>query len=170
MNPDIVIRDETPADVDAITDVTVAAFKDMAISNHTEQFIIVALRAATALTLSLVAELDGRVIGHIAFSPVTMSDGTRDWYGMGPVSVLPACQRQGIGKALIREGLSRLKAMHARGYCLVGHPEYYSRLGFENPTGLAHEGVPPEVFFVMSFDGRIPRGSVIFHQAFRAQG
>jgi len=107
MNPKIVIRSETDADASAISEVTVAAFKTLAISNHTEQFIIEALRAAKALAVSLVAETDGRVIGHIAFSPVTVSDGTRDWYGLGPVSVLPTYQRQGIGKALMREGLSR---------------------------------------------------------------
>ncbi len=168
MNPVIVIRDETAADVDAITEVTLAAFMTLEISNHTEQFIITALRAANALTVSIVAELDGRVIGHIAFSPVTLSDGTPNWYGLGPVSVLPAFQRQGIGKALIREGLSRLKAMKARGCCLVGHPDYYGKLGFINPPGLAHAGVPPEAFFAMSFDGRIPQGTVTFHEAFKA--
>jgi putative acetyltransferase len=76
MNSEIIIRNETHADVGTITEVTVAAFKTLEISNHTEQFVIEALRAAKALTLSLVAELDGRVIGHIAFSPVTISDGT----------------------------------------------------------------------------------------------
>ena len=111
MDPKVVIRDETDADIAAIADVTIAAFETLQISNHTEQFIIEALRAAKVLTVSLVAELDGRVIGHIAFSPVTISDGTCGWYGLGPVSVLPAYQRQGIGKALIREGLSRLKEM-----------------------------------------------------------
>jgi len=89
MNLEIVIRSETDADVGAITEVTVAAFKTLEISNHTEQFIIAALRIAKALTISLVAEVDGRVIGHIAFSPLTISDGTRNWYGLGPVSVLP---------------------------------------------------------------------------------
>jgi putative acetyltransferase len=124
---------ETNADFSAITEVTVAAFKTLEISHHTEQFIIAALRAAKALTASLVAELRGRVIGHIAFSPVTMSDGTPDWFGLGPLSVLPAFQRQGVGKALIRAGLSRLKEMNARGCCLVGHPDYYKKLGFRNP-------------------------------------
>jgi putative acetyltransferase len=170
VNPNIVIRSETAADVNAITEVTVAAFQTLAISSHTEQFIIAALRAARALAVSLVAELDGRVIGHIAFSPVTISDGTRDWYGLGPVSVLPACQRQGIGKALIREGLSRLKAMHARGCCLVGHPDYYRKFGFQNVPGLVVEGVPPEVFFALSFDGYIPQGVVTFHEGFKADG
>lgn len=168
MNPDVVIRNETAADVSAITGVTVAAFNTLAISNHTEQFIIEALRAANALTVSLVAELDGRVIGHIAFSPVTISDGTPGWYGLGPVSVLPAYQRQGIGKALILEGLSRLKALDARGCCLVGHPEYYRKFGFRNMPGLVVEGVPPEVFFVLSFDGHTPQGTVTFHEGFKA--
>jgi len=73
------------ADIEAITEVTIAAFKDHPISRHTEQFIIKALRNADALTLSLVAEMDGKLVGHIAFSPVTVSDGTTDWYGIGPV-------------------------------------------------------------------------------------
>jgi len=166
----ISIRSETDADIPAIRDVTVAAFKSMAISDHTEQFIIEALRAAKALTVSLVAELDGQVVGHIAFSPVTISDGTRNWYGLGPVSVLPEYQRQGIGKALIKEGLSRLKSLNAQGVCLVGHPDYYRKFGFKNEAGLILEGVPPEVFFALSFDGQIPQGTVTFHDAFKAEG
>jgi len=170
MSPKIVIRNETHDDVCAITEVTVAAFKTLEISNHTEQFIVEALRAAKALTVSLVAEVDGRVIGHIAFSPVTMSDGTRNWFGLGPVSVLPEHQRQGVGKALIREGLARLKEMNAQGCCLVGHPEYYRKFGFRNISGLGHEGVPPEVFFVLSFGGHTPQGTVAFHEGFTADG
>ncbi len=168
MNPQVVIRCETDSDVSAITEVTVAAFKTLEISHHTEQFIIAALRAAKALTLSLVAEADGRVVGHIAFSPVSISDGTRNWYGLGPVSVFPAYQRQGIGKALIREGLSRLKEMDAQGCCLVGHPDYYKKFGFNNMPGLVLEGVPPEVFFALSFGGHTPQGTVAFHEGFKA--
>lgn len=168
MNPKIIIRNETEADAAAITDVTIAAFNTLEISNHTEQLIVEALRAAGALTVSLVAALDGRVVGHIAFSPINISDGTRDWYGLGPVSVLPEYQRQGIGKALISEGLSRLKGLKARGCCVVGHPDYYRKFGFENPPGLVHEGVPPEVFLALSFDGHVPQGTVTFHEAFKA--
>jgi putative acetyltransferase len=170
MNPEIIIRSERDADAGAITEVTIAAFNTLEISSHTEQLIIEALRLANALTLSLVAEVDGRVIGHIAFSPVTISDGTQDWYGLGPVSVLPEYQQQGIGKALIWEGLSRLKAMNARGCCLVGHPDYYIKFGFKNMPELVLEGVPPEVFFALSFDGHTPRGAVTFHEAFTAEG
>ena len=170
MNPKIIIRGERDADADAIAEVTAAAFETLEISNHTEQFIIEALRAAGALKLSLVAELDGRVIGHIAFSPVAISDGTANWYGLGPISVLPELQRQGVGKALILEGLARLKDMGAGGCCLVGHPEYYVKFGFKNLPGLVLEGVPPEVFFGLSFDGRVPSGNVTFHEAFKADG
>jgi putative acetyltransferase len=170
MNPAIKIRNETDADVSIITEVTVAAFSTLEISNHTEQFIIEALRAAKALTLSLVAEIDDRVVGHIAFSPVTISDGTTHWYGLGPVSVLPEYQRQGVGKALIQEGLSRLKNLGAKGCCLVGHPQYYRKFGFENIAGLVHAGVPQEVFFALSFDGHFPNGNVTFHEGFKANG
>lgn len=170
MNPKVVIRRETDADESAIAEVTVAAFTALEVSNHTEQYIIAALRAAGALTLSLVADMEGRVIGHIAFSPVTISDGTRNWYGLGPVSVLPAYQRQGVGKALIREGLTRLKAMNAQGCCLVGHPDYYRKFGFINMPGLVLEGVPQAVFFALSFDGQAPQGTVSFHEAFKADG
>ena len=170
MNPKIIIRSERDADADAIAEVTAAAFETLEISNQTEQFIIEALRAAGALKVSLVAELDSRIVGHIAFSPVGISDGTQNWYGLGPVSVMPEFQRQGVGKALIRDGLSRLKEMGAGGCCLVGHPEYYVKFGFQKLPGLVLEGVPPEVFFGLSFDGHIPQGSVDFHEAFRAEG
>lgn len=170
MNPKVAIRSETDADVNAITEVTVSAFKSLEISNHTERFIIAALRAAKALTVSLVAEVDGRVVGHIAFSPVAISDGTQSWYGLGPVSVLPDYQGQGIGKVLIKEGLSRLKDMNARGCCLVGHPDYYKKFGFKNMPELVLEGVPQDVFFALSFDGPTPQGTVTFHDAFKANG
>jgi len=170
MNLKFIIRDETYADVTAITEVTAAAFKSLEISGHTEQFIIEALRADNALSISLVAEIDGRVLGHIAFSPLTISDGTQNWYGLGPVSVLPDFQRQGLGKALIQEGLSRLKDMNARGCCLVGHPDYYRKFGFKNVSDLVCEGIPQEVFFALSFDGHMPYGEVTFHEAFKADG
>lgn len=166
MNPTIVIRNETEDDISAITEVTVEAFKTLEVSNQTEQYIIKALRAAKALTVSLVAEVGGKVVGHIAFSPVIISDGTMNWYGLGPVSVLPEYQRKGIGKALIQEGLSKLKDIGVKGCCLVGHPQYYKKFGFKNVVGLTIEGVPQEVFFALSFDGRIPHGNVTFQEGF----
>jgi len=114
--------------------------------------------------------VDGHVVGHVKLSPVTISDGTQNWYGLGPVSVLPEHQRKGIGKSLILEGLSRLKGLNAKGCCLVGHPDYYRKLGFKNVSGLVHEGVPQQVFLAMSFDGQIPQGTVNFHDGFKADG
>ena len=170
MNLKFTIRNERPDDIASITYVTEGAFKTLEISNNTEHFIINALRAAEVLAVSLVAEADGSVIGHIAFSPVTISDGTSDWYGLGPVSVLPDYQHQGVGKALIEAGLSRLKDINAKGCCLVGHPEYYKKFGFKNTSDLVYKGVPQEVFLMLSFDENIPRGEVTFHEAFKVTG
>jgi putative acetyltransferase len=170
MKHETIIRHETAADMATIGEVTVAAFRTLAVSNHTEQFIIDALRAARALTLSLVAEVEGRVVGHIAFSPVAISDGSQNWYGLGPVSVLPEYQRHGIGRALIQEGLSLLKGLGAQGCCLVGDPGYYRRFGFRSISSLVHEGVPQDVFLALPLDGNVPQGIVVFHHAFKATG
>jgi len=166
----LIIRNETSSDIEAISKVTIAAFKNLAISNHTEQFIINALRKANALTISLVAEIDGQMVGHIAFSPVTISDGAIGWYGRGPVSVLPKYQKKVIGKSLIGEGLSLLKKLGGQGCVLVGHPAYYTRFGFQNLPELVYEGVPQEVFFVLPFTEKVPKGIVLFSEGFRATG
>lgn len=168
MNMSIVIRPETIADIEAISELTQAAFRTLEISRHTEQFIVKALRAAGVLTVSLVAERNGQVIGHVAFSPVDISDGSAGWYGLGPVSVLPEHQRKGVGKALIGDGLARLQALGARGCCLVGHPDYYRQFGFANAPGLVVEGVPSEFFFALAFEGGLPQGLVRFHEGFAA--
>jgi len=118
----MIIRKETVSDIEAISEVTIAAFQNLAISNHTEQFIINALRNVNAMTISLVAEVDGQVVGHIAFSPVTISDGIPNWFGLGPVSVLPKYQKQGIGKSLILKGLFLLKDIGGQGCALAGDP------------------------------------------------
>jgi putative acetyltransferase len=163
------IRDETPSDIDAIDSVTIAAFADHPFSQQTEQFIVKALRAAGALSVSLVAEVDGQVKGHIAFSPATIAGQSCAWYGMGPLSVLPEYQRQGIGSALVRAGLERLRALGAQGCALVGPPEYYQRFGFKNDPLLIHEGVPPEVFLVLPLGDGQAQGKVEFHEGFWAK-
>ena len=168
MEVKVIIRNEKDTDIEVITEVTIAAFKNHPISNHTEQFIIHALRVAGALTISLVAEIDRKVVGHIAFSPVTISDGTADWYGLGPISVLPDYQKQGIGKALINEGLSLLKNMGAQGCALVGDPNYYKRFGFKNYPELIYEGIPQEFFLILPFTQKIPQGVIVFHDGFKA--
>ena len=166
----MILRKETIADIDAITQVTIAAFKTLDVSNQTEQYIITALRDADALSLSLVAEIDGRIVWHIAFSPVIISDGTQDWYGLGPISVLPEYQKQGIGKSLVNEGLSLLKELRGQGCALVGDPNYYKRFGFRNYPELVHEGIPQEVFLALPFNEKVPKGTVEFHKSFLATG
>jgi putative acetyltransferase len=166
----IIIRNEIESDIKAISEITKAAFENLAISNHTEQFIINALRDANALTISLVAEAQNKVVGHIAFSPVTISDGSLGWYGLGPISVLPELQKQGIGKSLMREGLSLLKSLGAKGCMLVGDPGYYEQFGFKNLPELVIEGVPSEYFLALPFEEHKTHGTVVFHEGFSANG
>ncbi len=164
------IRPETAHDLDAITRVTKAAFARHPHGEHTEHFIIDALRTANALTISLVAESDAQVVGHIAFSPVEISDGSEGWYGLGPISVLPSHQKQGIGSALVNEGLSLLAAMDAVGCVLLGEPDYYARFGFANRPTLVFEGVPQEHFLAYDIQPNPARGKVVYHPAFSANG
>ena len=145
------------------------AFDTLAISNHTEQFIIDALRDANVLSVSLVALSGNRVVGHIAFSPVEISDGSTGWYGLGPISVLPEYQRRGIGKALVLKGLSMLKDSGGRGCALVGDPEYYKRFEFKNIPGLIYEGIPQEYVLALPFQGKIPQGTIRVHEGFAAK-
>lgn len=165
----MIIRKETAADIAAIDEVTIAAFQALTISQHTEQYVIRALRQARVLTVSLVAEFGGRVLGHVAFSPVTLSDGSPHWYGLGPISVWPEYQRQGIGKSLVHEGLSSLKALGARGCALVGDSNYYQRFGFKNHPQLVFEGIPQTYFLVLPFVEPVPQGTVLFHEGFAAR-
>lgn len=175
----LTIRDERPDDADAIGELTCAAFADHPHSSHTEQFIVAALRAAGALTISLVAELcrdnddddvgqAPRVVGHIAFSPVAISDGSPAWYGLGPVSVAPVFQRRGIGRELIEAGLARLRALGAAGFVVLGEPEFYARFGFAADPRLTLPGVPPEYFLAMTLRNLRASGEVTYHPAFNA--
>lgn len=165
-----IIRNESESDIETISVITKVAFESLAISNHTEQFIICALRNANALTISLVAEAEKKVVGHIAFSPVAISDGSPDWYGLGPISVLPELQKQGIGKSLMREGLSLLRSLGAKGCVLVGDLCYYERFGFISRPNLLVEGVPPQYVLALPFEESEAHGAVVFHEAFNAKG
>lgn len=167
---DFVIRKETESDIQAISEVTRAAFGNHPYSHQTEEFIVKALRDVNALTISLVAVAGDRVVGHIAFSPVTISDGSPGWYGLGPISVLPELQRQGIGKSMLHEGLSLLKSMGAKGCVLVGDPGYYERFGFRSLPELVIDGVPQENVLSLPFGESKASGLVTFHDGFKATG
>lgn len=169
MTPALTIRQETAADIGAIDEVTRQAFLQAEHTDHTEQFIVRSLRAAGALSVSLVAELDGELIGHAAASPVRISDGTPRWYGLGPVSVAPGHQRQGVGSRLITELLAALRQLSAAGCVVLGEPAYYSRFGFRAESTLILPGVPPAYFQALVLEGALPSGSVSYHPAFDAR-
>ncbi len=169
MDMNIEIRPERAGDADIIRGLTEDAFKFNDHSNGTEGAIIDALREADALTISLVAVIDNETVGHIAFSPVTIEGDHLGWFGLGPVAVRPDLHKRGIGSALIRDGLARLKQAGARGCVLVGDPAYYGRFGFENDPAMRYEDVPPEYFMRLAFDGSAPTGRVRFHAGFGAR-
>lgn len=124
------IRPETPQDIFAIRKLTEAAFAPMPYSDGSEAKIIDRLREEGNLTLSLVTVDQDQVLAHIAFSPVTVERTRGNWCGLGPVSVAPSWQKQGIGTTLIGEGLSRMKKRGTAGCVLIGAPDFYQRFGF----------------------------------------
>jgi putative acetyltransferase len=164
---DFLIRSENSADLVAIEQITIAAFDGKWYSDQTEHLIVNRLREAGAMSISLVAEVDGRVVGHVAFSVVTIDGEDKGWFGLGPVSVSPEMQKQGIGSKLILEGLSQIKEKGAKGCVLEGDPEYYQRFGFKNYPDLIYEGTPdPKYFMALPFYDDVPKGKVEFHQSF----
>ena len=163
----MIIRPEATEDIEMIEQITIAAFAGKPYSAQTEHLIINRLRAMDAMSLSLVAELDGKVVGHAAFFVVTIDGENINWYGLGPLAVLPELQKQGIGSKMIYEGLARIREMGARGCVLEGSPEYYQRFGFKSYSELIYEGTPaPEYFMAIPFYNEVPRGKVEFHRAF----
>lgn len=180
------LRPELPGDASAIEAVTIAAFAHAAHTSHTEQFIVRELRALGQLTVSLVAmeqgaevdgDLDGevagveRIVGHVAVSPVTIAPAPAGgtWYGLGPLSVLPPYQGQGIGSQLMRQALEGLRALpQAAGCVVLGEPAYYTRFGFCGEPALVLPGVPPGYFMAVGFAGQVPAGVVQYSAAFDA--
>ena len=160
----MLIRKETAADITAIGIVVTQALLLLPQSTGTEAGIVDRLRADGALTLSLVAEDRGEVVGYLAASPASV--GAQDGWGLiGPLVVTPSRHRLGIGTALMREAINRLRST-CRGAALVGDPGYYSRFGFRAFAGLGVAGCPPEVVQALPFDGSEPRGELIHHRAF----
>lgn len=161
------IRPETSRDINTIEHLTIAAFAGKPYSNQTEHLVINGLRDTGAIVVSLVAEMDNKVVGNIVFSLVTINGENKNWYGLGPISVLPELQLQGIGSKLIKEGLSQIREIGAQGCVLEGNPEYYNRFSFKTYPGLFYEGAPaPEYFMALPFYDEVPQGKVEFHQAF----
>jgi len=162
----VTIRPESQGDEDAIFELTEAAFRNMPFSDGDEQQLVGRLRADGDLTLSLVAEDKARIVGHIAFSPVTIGDDTKHWYGLGPVSVWPQLHHRGIGGALIKRGIADMRGCGAKGIVLLGSNEYYPRFGFKHFAQLTFPGPPPEYFQALLLDGEMPSGKVDYVPGF----
>ena len=144
----IEIREEHPDDVDAIRNVNKRAF-----GQEQEGNIVGALRSNGAALLSLVATLNGRVVGHIMYSPITVGDVTGA--ALGPMAVLPEHQRLGIGSKLVEAGNQRLKDAGWPFIIVLGHAHFYPRFGFmpANTFGITCEwDVPADVFMVLILD------------------
>ena len=162
----MIVRPETHGDLDAIREVSIVAFQGHPYSQQTEHLIVEALRLADALELSLVAESDGEVVGHIAFSAADIGGASTGWFLLGPVAVLPARQGEGIGRLLVEAGLAALRSRGARGCVLVGDPAFYGRFGFRQYPGVTWHGVPDENVLCYVMAGEMPAGEVAYHPAF----
>ena len=166
MTPAWTIREERAGDEPAIRRVTEVAFANHPHSEGTEPAIVDALRADGDLTLSLVAEVRGAVVGHVAFSPAVLSTCAPGWQTLGPLSVDPDWQHQGIGRALIEAGAAHWRGKGAQGIVLLGSPDLYARFGFVRDTPLHIEGPLTEYFQVLALAGAIPAAAVEFAPAF----
>ncbi len=165
----MIIRSEHTGDAPAIRRVIELAFAEVVHSAKTEAAIVDALRTLEALSLSLVAEVgvdERTIVGHAAFSPVKINGADRGWYGLGPVSVHPDHQGQGIGLALIKHGIRELKAIGAKGCVVLGDPAYYRHAGFAPDTRLKLDGVAAEYFQCLPFGTEVPEGIVTYHYSF----
>ncbi|VFB22060.1 acetyltransferase [Pseudomonas fragi] len=169
LNMHMTISKERPQDIEAISRLTEAAFRNEEYSSHTEHFIVNALRRTGQLSISLVAAEHDEILGHVAISPVNISSGVTGWYGLGPISVRPDRQGKGIGSALMRAALQQLRQQGAAGCVVLGDPAYYGRFGFKAHPGLELPDVPPEYFQALSFTGELPVGVVKYAAAFDAR-
>jgi putative acetyltransferase len=164
--PGLLIRDERPGDVDVIASVLTAAFDGHPHSQGREAAILAALRRRHALVSGLVAEENGRVAGHVAFSAALIEGSGGGWFALGPLATRPDRQRRGIGSALVRQGLRGLRELGAKGCVLLGDPGFYGRFGFRSWPGLTHDAAATANVLALPFGADEPEGEITFHSAF----
>jgi len=164
----ITIRPESEPDHAAIWNLTKSAFKGKPYAGGDEQDLIDSLRACGALSVSLVALEDTEIVGQITFSPASISSGQGEWYALGPVSVAPERQGEGIGKMLIEAGIRIIAERGAWGCILTGDPGYYTRRGFELAEQHCPDNEPKEYFMLRLIGETKPRGRFAFHKTFYA--
>jgi putative acetyltransferase len=162
------IRFESATDASAISRVVESAFRGHPHSDGSESRIVTRLRADGDLSISLVAEVESEVIGHVAFSPVSVTPAAAAWYGLGPLAVSPTHQSRRIGSALVLRGLRELQAAGAAGCVVFGNAAFYGRFGFQSNSALVYPHGPKELFLSRAFEGTIPMGIVTYAAAFGA--
>lgn len=165
----MLIRDESAGDYHAVRALNEAAF-----DSDAEARLVDALRDEASPLISLVAEQDGSVVGHILFSPVTLAGHEKlKIMGLAPMAVAPSRQRQGIGSSLVRAGLDRCRSVDAGAVMVLGHPAFYPRFGFvpSSRFDIASEyDVPEETFMVMELERGFlhgASGTIRYHGAFK---
>lgn len=150
------IRKEKPADYQTVFEIVELAFRTMPNADGDEQFLVEELRKNKAFIpeLSLVAEKEDKLVGHILFTPLQIINGDKVFNSLtlAPVAVLPEYQNQGIGSKLIAEGHKIAKTLGFNSCFVLGHPDYYPRFGYQ-PTGKwgipPPHGAPPEAFMAV---------------------
>lgn len=166
----LVVRGEGPNDINAIHDLTKRAFHGKPYSDGDEQDLVNSLRDAGVLTISLVADDAGMILGHVAISPAFARDGSDGWFALGPIAVEPTRQRQGVGGRLIKDSMERLIATKAQGCILIGDTKYYPRHGFVPRPDLAPDDQPSQNYMVRALNGQTPDTVVDFHPIFQMTG
>ncbi|ODR94105.1 hypothetical protein AUC70_11095 [Methyloceanibacter stevinii] len=146
------------------------AFASSSHANHTEAAIVRALRASGDMTLSLVAEIAGTVVGHIAFFAGRHRCAHGDWFGLGPLAVDPVYQGQGAGSALVSHGLADLHTNGAAGCVVLGDPRFYGRFGFMSDGALRYGDLPTRYIQRIVFAGGAPSGEIHYAPAFDLAG
>jgi putative acetyltransferase len=167
----MIIREEKPYDIEPIWEVNTDAFETDA-----EARLVNALRVSDCKFISLVAETDNKVIGHILFTPVELkgSDNNLNLMGLGPMAVLSRHQNSGIGSQLVEAGLARCRSQGYDAVVVLGHPHYYPRFGFVPSVqyGIKSEyDVPDDVFMVLELaPGSLKnhRGIIKYHELFNS--
>ena len=164
----IFVRKETPEDLSVIRAINRAAF-----GQDAEADLVDTLRRNGAIILSLVAEVNGEVVGHILFSPVTLSPPSpRTIAALAPMAVRPDMQRRGIGSALVQAGIEGCRALGYDALVLLGHPDFYPRFGFLPSVRFGFRStydVPDEVFMAMELkEGGLEgvKGTVLYREEF----
>ena len=167
----MIIREEQSSDIDKIWKVNSEAFETVSEAN-----LVNALRDSGCTFISLLAEVEGKVVGHILFTPVELTNGKNNLkiIGLAPMAVLNQYQNRGVGSKLVKAGLERCQSLAYDAVVVLGHPTYYPKFGFEPSVnyGIKSEyEVPDEAFMILEL---VPdalknhMGVIKYHQAFNS--